>query len=123
MQLVIPLSGKGQRFLDAGYVTKKPFINIDGKPMICHVVDLFPGITDIVFICTKDDKEFLSGLYPLAKIAVIDPHKKGPVYAVAQAFGVIDDNQEVIVSYCDYGMQWDFEEFLLTNFGELEEGI
>ena len=42
MQLIIPMSGLGKRFVEAGYALPKPMISVDGFPMIKHVVDLFP---------------------------------------------------------------------------------
>lgn len=117
MQLIIPMSGTGQRFIDAGYSDPKPLILVDGRPMIAHVLDLFPGITDVIFICNEDHlantnmREILVGLCPTGKIVSVAPHKFGPVYAVMQAESLISD-EETIVSYCDYGTKWDFEAFL-----------
>ena len=34
MQLVIPMSGIGQRFIKAGYKTPKPLLEIENKPII-----------------------------------------------------------------------------------------
>ena len=53
IQLVIPMSGIGRRFIEAGYEDPKPLIEVDGKPIIEHVVNLFPGVEDIVFICNE----------------------------------------------------------------------
>ncbi len=50
MKVLIPMSGIGRRFLEAGYTDPKPLILVDGKPMIHHVIDLFPGETDFFFI-------------------------------------------------------------------------
>jgi NDP-sugar pyrophosphorylase family protein len=119
MQLIIPMSGSGKRFRDQGYTDPKPLIEVDGSPMIHHVLNLFPGVTDVVFICSREDirdtnmESVLMGICPTAKIIQIDRHKKGPVWAVAQAFDVIEDDEEVLVSYCDYGTRWNFERFLL----------
>jgi len=119
IQLIIPMSGIGKRFIDAGYADPKPLIEVDGKPIIEHVVNLFPGIDDITFICNKTHLErtnvrkILLELYPLCKIIEIsDGLKKGPVYAVSKIFDQIDDNKQIILSYCDYGTVWDFNEFL-----------
>ncbi len=38
MNIVIPMAGEGRRFLDAGYTTPKPFIDVDGIPMIERVL-------------------------------------------------------------------------------------
>lgn len=117
MQLIIPMSGTGQRFIDTGYTDPKPLIGVDGRPMIEHVLNLFPGIKDVVFICNEDHlantnmREVLVGLCPTGKIMSIAPHKLGPVYAVMQAEALLSD-EETIVSYCDYGTKWDFPAFI-----------
>ena len=54
MQVVIPMSGFGERFRRAGYAVPKPLIEIDDKPIIAHVVEMFPGETDFIFICNQD---------------------------------------------------------------------
>lgn len=53
MQLVIPMSGLGKRFVEAGYQLPKPLIEVDGYPMIKHVLDLFPDVTNVTFICNE----------------------------------------------------------------------
>ena len=54
MQIIIPMSGFGERFRRAGYTVPKPLVEIDGKPIIAHVIDMFPGETDFIFICNRD---------------------------------------------------------------------
>lgn len=39
MNIVIPMAGEGSRFKKAGYQKPKPFIDVDGKPMIMRVLD------------------------------------------------------------------------------------
>lgn len=118
IQLIIPMSGIGKRFMEAGYKDPKPLIEVDGYPIIKHVVDLFPGVTDITFICNEPHlKEtnmlsILKSLAPNCKIHSIPNHKMGPVYTVAQIFDHLDDNKETIITYCDYGTVWDFDKFL-----------
>lgn len=118
MHIIIPMSGVGQRFLDAGYVEPKPLIEIDGKPIIAHVVDLFPGENKFTFICNEvhlaetNMRETLENIAPSATILSIPQHKLGPVYAVAQIYDYIDDHEEVIVNYCDFGTYWDYSDFL-----------
>ena len=46
MKIIIPMTGIGKRFIDAGYTTPKPLIEVDGKPIIEHVVSLFPNEKD-----------------------------------------------------------------------------
>lgn len=130
VQLIIPMTGTGDRFIAAGFSRPKPLIEIDGKPMIQHVLGLFPGITDVLFICNEDHlqntdmRQVLEEICPTGKIISIESHKKGPVYAVSQVYEYIDNNKEVIVSYCDYGTKWNFDKFLEDiRFGNFDGGL
>ncbi len=120
MQLIIPMSGRGDRFVRAGYRRPKPLIPVDGKPMIEHVVNLFPGIHDILFVCneehlaTTDLREVLHTLRPSAQIVGIPSHKLGPVHAVLQATDLIAEDDEVVINYCDFACRWDLEQFRRT---------
>ena len=48
------MSGIGKRFIDAGYKEPKPLIEIEGKPIIEHVVNMFAGDGDFIFIWHSD---------------------------------------------------------------------
>ncbi len=126
VQLIIPMSGIGKRFIEQGYTDPKPLIEVDGKPIIEHVVNLFPGIEDVTFICNEIHREVentLRRIKPLCKIHwVSNENRKGPVDAVLQIKEFIDDDREVIVSYCDYGTVWDFDKFLKENREENFDG-
>lgn len=119
MQIVIPMSGFGERFRRAGYAIPKPLIEVDGKPIIGHVIDLFPGETDFTFICNEDHlanpdyrmEQILKNLCPTGRIVGIPAHKLGPIYAVRQIEHLLDPNRPVIVNYCDFTCYWDWEHF------------
>ena len=117
MKIIIPMSGKGKRFVDAGYKDPKPLIVVDNKPIIKHVIDLFPREKDILCICNKEHIETTNMRTILesygAQVHVIESHSLGPVYAVSQVFDQLDDEEEVIISYCDYGTVWNYEQFKL----------
>lgn len=117
MQIIIPMSGKGARFKAAGYKDLKPLIEVDGAPIIEHVVRMFPGETDFLFICAADAlaetplRDTLQRLAPRGRIVEIEPHKLGPVHAVLQAEQWIRRDQPVVVNYCDFAVEWDFQDF------------
>ena len=54
IQLVVPMSGIGKRFKDAGYKTPKPLIKVRGKEIINHVVNMFEKIERVIFICNEE---------------------------------------------------------------------
>ena len=111
------MSGTGQRFLAAGYETPKPLIEVDGLPIIEHVMRMFPGENKIIFICNSDHLEHtamrsvLLKISPTAEILSISPHKFGPVFTVSKAFLSIPDDEPAIISYCDYFAKWDWANF------------
>ena len=119
MQIVIPMAGTGERFRKAGYSVPKSLIEIDGKPIVAHVLDLFPGESDIVFICNRNDLDrseyrmeaILRELCPAGRIVGIPEHKLGPVHSVRQAEHAIDPVRPVVVSYCDCACYWDWPHF------------
>ena len=118
MHIIIPMSGVGQRFIDAGYAVPKPLIVVDGKPMIQHVIDLTPGENKITFICnhthltTTNMREQLLAIVPDGNIVEIPDHTLGPVYTVLQVIDHIDDDEEIIINHCDFGTYWDYDDFL-----------
>ena len=113
------MSGSGERFRRAGYQVPKPLIEVDGKPIIAHIVDLFPGETDILFICNQDHlddgkfemREFLARYCPTSRVVSIQPHKLGPVHAVLQAENAIALDTPTIVTYCDFACFWHYVDF------------
>ena len=119
MQIVIPMSGFGERFRRAGYTVPKPLIEIDGKPIIAHVIDMFPGEHDFLFICNDDhltDADFRLGEIlkrhcPTGRVVGIPPHKLGPIHAVRQVEHLIDPTRPVVVNYCDFACYWDWRHF------------
>lgn len=117
MQIIIPMAGTGERFIQAGYKEPKPLIEVDGKPIIEHVVNLFPGEDDFTFICNEHHLKFsnlrgvLVGIKPSARIISISQHKLGPVYSVLQASDYIDETKPAIVNYCDFHTYWDYSYF------------
>ncbi len=119
IQLIIPMSGIGKRFTESGYDIPKYLIEIDGKPVIEHVVNLFPGVDDVTFVCNclhvgkYNLEKILRKIKPNCKINVVSNYdRKGPVDSILRIADYIDPDKEVIVSYCDYGTDWDFDKFL-----------
>lgn len=116
------MSGEGARFKRAGYTEIKPLIQVGGKAIIEHVIDLFPGEENFIFICRDEHlqqtnlRDLLLSLKPKAKIVSMPGKKLGPVYAVTKAFDFIDNNEPTVVNYCDFNMDWDYGDFKETVY-------
>jgi len=119
VQIVVPMSGFGERFRSAGHVVPKPLIEIDGKPTIAHVIDMFPGESDFIFICNQEHlnkpayqmEAVLKEYCPSGRIVGIPPHKLGPIYAVRQVEHLLAPSEPVVVNYCDFTCYWDWHHF------------
>ncbi|MFN0106889.1 MAG: sugar phosphate nucleotidyltransferase [Bryobacteraceae bacterium] len=119
MQVVIPMSGAGQRFQRSGYSVPKPLIEVEGKPIIAHVLDMFPGERNVVFICNREHlederfrmREILQAHCPSGRIVAIEAHKLGPVHAFLQAKDVLDPDEPTVINYCDFTCYWDWRDF------------
>lgn len=59
--IVVPMAGRGSRFLEQGYSDSKPFIDVNGKPMIQKVIENlnfeFDDKFKVIILCQKEDYE------------------------------------------------------------------
>ena len=122
MQVVIPMSGSGQRFRQAGYSLPKPLLDVAGKPLIERQLEQYPRDWKFVFIPSEEQmkttplREVLSKLAPGATIAPIPAHKLGPVHTVLAAKDAIQDDLPTFINYCDFSFSWDAADF--ASFAE-----
>ena len=92
---------------------------MDGKPIIAHVIDMFPGEQDFIFICNQDHldtpeyqmKAIIEQYCPTGRVIGIPSHKLGPIHAVRQVEHLIDPERPVIINYCDFTCYWNWDHF------------
>ena len=129
MKIVIPMAGKGSRFLDAvnsnpEYKKPKPLIIIKNKPMVMWAVESLPFVhlshrpsklktkvlpKELIFICRSDhhkDFKIADQLRKLfgknIKIILIDKITRGASETVLKAKGYINTDEDMIVSDSDH---------------------
>lgn len=124
MNVIITLAGHSRRFAAAGYTVPKAFIEINGLHMISHVVDMFDPNDNFYFALNKmqvqefpDAIKILEGLVVNSKVIVIEPHELGPVYTVLQVKKFVKSEEPVIISYCDFIVEWNYKLFLKEVYG------
>lgn len=119
MQVLIPMSGQGLRFKNAGYISPKPLIPVNGVPMIERLLEKFPQEWPCTFVVSDlheqtELKNILKVLRPQAQIISIPQNNLGPAIAIEAALPQLHPNLPVLVTYCDYGLKWDAWDF--ANF-------
>lgn len=116
MANVIPMSGSGSRFADAGYVLPKPLITVSGQPMIHRVIDAMPPAAKWIFVVRQEHIE----KYAIDKVikarlpeAIIVPEAKpqGQATSCMLALPHIADGEDMFISACDNSFLYDRAKF------------
>lgn len=127
MNIIIPMAGAGQRFVDGGYKIHKPAIpTIDrrnGKeyPMVvCATKDL-PAVNKDGSNVTYIDRTFhkkdgveaeILKCYPKAEFITIEDLTEGQACTCMLAKDKINNDEELLIAGCDNGMIMDNEQFV-----------
>lgn len=113
---IIPMSGSGSRFTEAGFLLPKPLISVSGKPMIARVIEAMPGADRWVFVVREEhavkfglDKYILS-LIPGATI-VLEEKPWGQAPSCMEAVIGLADNDEVFIAACDNSFMYNKDKF------------
>ena len=75
-------------------------IEVENKPVLSHIIDAFPTLKRVIFICNEKDlqnktldlKNKLLDIKGNATILSVMPHKKGPVFSLLQINDELDPN-------------------------------
>lgn len=103
MIVIIPAAGSGQRFINAGYTVPKPFIQVLGKPMISHVIEMFmePGV-EIGLLIRQDALDYAEQLRDYGAYTRVVPRlTEGTACTVLEAYDWIDNDRELIIANSD----------------------
>lgn len=131
MNILIPMAGAGQRFVDGGYKTHKPaLLTIERKsgkelPMVvCATKDL-PGVEEGGINLIYVDRDFhlkdgvedvIKTYYPKANFITIDYLTEGQASTCLLAEAYINNDEGLLISASDNGMVFDE-----TLFNELTQ--
>jgi len=118
LQVVVTLAGHSRRFAAAGHKGPKALLQVGEKRMIEHVVDMFDPTDNFHFVINEaqlaerpDFPEILKSIARNADVVIVPPHERGPVWS-ALAVRTIKDDDEAIVTYCDFTVDWSYAAFL-----------
>ncbi|HAA1524316.1 TPA_asm: glycosyl transferase family 2 [Campylobacter jejuni] len=120
MNIIIPATGIGKRFKESGYKELKPFIKVmKDKVILDYVIECFDTQKDVFYFiiqeCEKNKfEDFILSRKINAKIIVYKGQKLGPAGSLYGVVSQLQDilNEEVIISYCDFGQEWNYRDFI-----------
>lgn len=115
--VLIPLAGRGKRFVDEGYTTPKPLIPIDGVPMVIAAAKSLPAGDIYVFICLEEHikryhiDNVIYKYFPKSRIVAVKNITRGQASTCLLAEELINEDDELIIGACDNDMQFDKGKF------------
>ena len=119
LKVVIPMAGAGSRFKNAGYKLPKPFIDVDGLPMIAKVVEnLNIDPSCIIFLVQKEHLELYNSAVILnlissgCKIVEVDGVTEGAACTTLLAKELINDDSSLLIANSDQIVEWNSNEFM-----------
>ena len=119
VNIVIPMAGQGSRFSKAGYEKPKPFIDVDGKPMIVRVLEnlAYPDARYILVarkehmekeaeLVKQIEKEFNAIFIPIDKLT------GGTACTVLYARKYINNDEPLLIANSDQIVDMSIADFI-----------
>lgn len=131
VEILIPMAGKGQRFIDAGFPRPKPFISVLGRPMIEWVVEnLRPhGIPHVFTFLVNEDhlrhephRQLLERVAPGCRIISVPTTTEGAACTALLAADVLAPERPLIIANSDQFVDFSCADFLQRNRTENCDG-
>jgi UDP-N-acetylglucosamine diphosphorylase / glucose-1-phosphate thymidylyltransferase / UDP-N-acetylgalactosamine diphosphorylase / glucosamine-1-phosphate N-acetyltransferase / galactosamine-1-phosphate N-acetyltransferase len=108
LNIVIPMAGASRRFVQAGEITPKPFIDINGKSMIdCVLNNLYHPSARYILIAKKNHIDQYSSHFKYLKkkyncvVLSLTKSTDGPLCTCLKAHELINNNEPLIFANCD----------------------
>lgn len=120
LNIVIPMAGRGSRFVEAGYELPKPLIDINGRPMIEVVTrNVTPKCEHrFIYICQQEHLEKyalfekLKKISPNCVVVTVDHITDGAACTVLLAERYIDNDDSMMIANSDQFVDTDINEYL-----------
>jgi len=128
LNIIIPMSGAGSRFLSAGYTFPKPLIDIKNKPMIQIVVENLNIEAVYTYIVRKEHYEkynlkyLLNIITPNCNIIQVDNLTEGAACSVLLSKKIIDNENPVLIANSDQFIEWNSSEFMYSMMAGNSDG-
>lgn len=125
--LVIPAAGKGSRFVQASFDTPKPFIDVDGVPMLTRVAaNLDSSSFNTVLIGQNSHSNYWKSIeksvYP-GHIHLLDGFTEGTLCTVLSARHLLDPQCPLIIANSDQLVDFCIHDFLSTMHRSNLDGL
>lgn len=110
MKVIVPMAGRGSRFLNAGETTPKPLISVKGKPMLYWAVKSIEGIdySELIFVALHIHEEKYGVASLLKKfygentiVILLNDVTEGQLCTVLAAEPYLDSPEDILIISAD----------------------
>ncbi|WP_349367889.1 glycosyltransferase family 2 protein [Salinarimonas sp.] len=120
LNIVVPMAGRGQRFVDAGYSRPKPLIPVNDRPMIELVIanlrprraHRFHFLVQAEHLRRHDLGAMLRAWAPGCSVVPVDGVTEGAACTVLLARALVDEDAPLMIANCDQYVDVDIERYL-----------
>lgn len=128
VNVIIPAAGEGSRFAKAGWKKPKPFIDVDGRPMLDHVIDnVTPKDALVTLLLRKQHidahedvlQKFQKGGHRIRPVSALT---EGTASTVLLARRVFDNDQPMMVANSDQLVDFDVNAYINDCFNRKLDG-
>jgi dTDP-glucose pyrophosphorylase len=118
MNILIPMAGAGNRFLQSGYTFPKPLIEVRNKPMIQLVVENLNIDANYIYVVQKSHRIqynldiLLNMMTPGCKVIETEGLTEGAACTALLAKEFINNDNPLFFANSDQFVEWDSNEFM-----------
>lgn len=128
VNVLIPMAGAGSRFAQAGYELPKPLIDVNGKPMIQHVIDNLNIDANFIFVVQEEHYKkynlgsYLSLMAPGCQIVQTNGVTEGAACTTLLAKELINNDRHLLIANSDQFVEWDSCDFMYSMLSDNADG-
>lgn len=126
--VLIPMAGAGSRFIKAGYDLPKPLIDVNGKPMIQHVVDNLNIDAKFIFVVQEEHYKkynlatYLNLIAPGCEIIQTSGVTEGAACTTLLAKNFINNDRHLLIANSDQFVEWSSCDFMYSMLCDDADG-
>ena len=128
-KILIPMAGLGSRFSKAGYEDPKPFISVNGKPMIHQVMaNLWIEGASFILVCREEHIDQYQHVFDELRtsfdvnVVTIESLTEGTAITVLAAHRLLETAENLVVANSDQIIYGGISEFVHNAIGRKVSG-
>lgn len=118
MTVLIPMAGRGERFVKENYSLPKPLLSVNGLPMVIKASKDLPVADNYIYVLLKEHatkfgiEKVIREHIPQSQFIILDKITEGQACTCLHALENISEQDDIMIGACDNGLVYDLNKFL-----------